>query len=103
MKGASLFLLVAAVVLALAGAAAAKELSGVVTAVDVEKSVLTLKTGKMNVSVDCETGSLLKGIKVGDTVTVVYTEEGGRKLATSVTRKALVKDEAPAPYNPPAY
>ena len=103
MKGVRIILLVGAVIVALAGAAAAKELSGVVTAVDVEKSVLTLKTGKLSVSVDCETGSLLKGIKVGDTVTVLYTEEGGRKLATSVTRKAPVQEEAPAPYNPPAY
>jgi len=45
----------------------------------------------MNVSFDCETGTLLKGINVGDTVTVQYTEAGGKKLATNVTRMAPMK------------
>jgi Cu/Ag efflux protein CusF len=87
----TLVLLVAVVVLAVVGAAHAMEMSGVVTAVNVEKSTMTLKSEEMAVSFDCETGSLLKGIKVGDTVTVQYSEEGGKKLATSVTRMAPMK------------
>lgn len=103
MKGVAVFLMIAAVVLAFAGAALAKEMSGVVTAVDVEKSTIAIKAESMAVSFDCETGSLLKGIKVGDTVKVQYAEEGGRKLATSVTRITPMKEAAPAPYSPPAY
>jgi hypothetical protein len=103
MKGAALFLVTAAVVVSFAGVALALEASGVVTAVNVEKSMITLKSETMAVSYDCETGSLLKGIKVGDWVTVKYTEEGGRKLATSVTRVSPKKEESPAPYNPPGY
>jgi len=104
-RAAILFPLVAAVVLAFAGPALAMEMSGVVTAVDVEKSTITLKSEKMPVSFDCETGSMVKDIKVGDTVTVQFTEEGGKKLATSVTRLAPApkSQETPAPYNPPAY
>jgi Cu/Ag efflux protein CusF len=102
-RTAILFLFVAAVVLAFAGPAIAMEMSGVVTAVDVEKSTITLKSEKMAVSFDCETGSLLRDIKVGDTVTVQYTEEGGKKLATGVARMAPKKEAEPAPYNPPAY
>jgi Cu/Ag efflux protein CusF len=86
----SLFLIVL-VLLAFVGVALAAEMTGVVTAVDVEKSTITMKSEKMAVSFDCETGSLLKGIKAGDTVTVQYTEEGGKKLATSVTRMAPMK------------
>jgi len=87
-RTATLFLLVVAVVLVFAGTALAMEMTGVVTAVNVEKSTITLKSEEMAVSFDCETGSLIKDIKVGDTVTVQYTVEDGKKLATSVTRKA---------------
>ena len=86
----SLFLIIF-VLLTFIGVVLAAEMSGVVTAVDVEKSTITLQTEKVNVSFDCETGTLLKGIKVGDTVTLKYTEEGGKKLATSVTRMAPMK------------
>ncbi len=47
---------------------------------------MTLKSEEMAVSFDCETGPLFKDIKVGDTVTVQHSEEGGKKLATSVTQ-----------------
>ena len=73
------------------GVALAAEMSGVVTAVDIGKSTITLDSGKMNVSFDCEIGSLLKDIKVGDMVTLKYTEENGKKLATSVTRMVPMK------------
>jgi len=86
----SLFLIVF-VLLTFVGVALAAEMSGVVTAVDIEKSTITLESGKINVSFDCEIGSLLKGINVGDTVKLKYTEEGGKKLATSVTRMAPMK------------
>ncbi|HUI45057.1 MAG TPA: hypothetical protein VL122_03560 [Nitrospirota bacterium] len=102
-RAATSFLLGAALVLAFVCPALAREASGVVTAVDVEKSTITLNSDKMAVSFDCETGSILKDIKVGDTVTVQYTEAGGKKLATSVTRRAPQSQEAPAPYNPPGY
>jgi len=90
-RATTLVLLVAAIVLVFAGTVLAMEMSGVVTAVNVEKSTISLKSEEMAVSFDCETGSLLKGIKVGDTVTVQYSEEGGKKLATSVTRMAPMK------------
>jgi hypothetical protein len=86
----SLFLIVF-VLLTFVGVALAAEMTGVVTAVDMEKSTITLESAKMNVSFDCEIGTLLKGINVGDTVTLKYTEEGGKKLATSVIRKAPMK------------
>jgi len=79
------------VLLTFIGVALAMEMTGEVTAVDVEKSTITIAAEKMNVSFDCETGTLLKGINVGDSVTVQYTESGGKKLATSVTRMAPMK------------
>lgn len=91
MRAIASILLVIAVTVVFAASVFAMEMSGVVTAIDVEKSTITLKTEKMDVSVDCETGSLLKGIKVGDSVTVQYREEGGKKLATRVTRIAPMK------------
>ncbi len=94
-KGATLFLLIAAVLLVFAGAAAAVEVSGEVTAVDVETGVLTLKSGSVEVGFDCEAGSLIKDVKVGDLVTVVYKEAGGKKVATKVTPKKM---KAPAGY-----
>src|SRR5271169_3666706 len=90
-KRAMLLFLIVFIILTFVCVALAAEMSGVVTAVDIEKSTITLESGKMNVSFDCETGSLLKGIKVGDTVTLKYTEENGKKLATSVTRVASMK------------
>jgi len=90
-RAATLVLLVAVIVLAFVGSALAMEMTGVVSAVNVEKSTITLKSEEMAVSFDCETGSLLKDVKVGDTVTVQYTEEGGKKLATSVTPMAPMK------------
>jgi len=99
-----LFLLVAVVVMAFAGVAAAMVMSGTVTAVNVQKGTISLKAETMAASFDCETGSLLEGVKVGDTVTLQYTEAGGRKLVTGITRIApMRKEESPAPYNPPAY
>ncbi len=86
----SLFLIIF-VLLIFVGVALAMEMTGEVTAVDVEKSTITIAAEKMNVSFDCETGTLLKGINVGDTVTVQYTEAGGKKLATNVTRMAPMK------------
>jgi Cu/Ag efflux protein CusF len=90
-RTATLVLFVAIVMMVIVAPALAMEMTGVVTAVDVEKSSITLKTEKMDVSMDCEIGSLLKDIKEGDTVTVQYSEEGGKKLATSVTRVAPMK------------
>jgi len=104
MKGVPLVMAIVAVVMMFSSEARAAEVTGTVTAVNIEKSTITLKSETMSVSFDCETGSLLKGIKAGDTVTVQYTDEGGRKLATKVTRMApKKKEEAPAPYSPPAY
>jgi hypothetical protein len=93
MKGASIFVLVGFILLALAGAAFAAEMSGEVTAVDAGKGTLSLKSGTLVSGYDCETGSLLKDVKVGDKVTVDYKEEGGKKVVTKVSpmkKKPLV-------------
>lgn len=80
----SLFLIVF-VLLTFVGVAFAAEMSGAVTAVDAAKGTLTLKTGTVEVGFDCELGSLIKDVKVGDQVTVQYKEEGGKKKAEKVT------------------
>jgi len=85
MKGLSLFLVVAAVLLTFVGVVIAAEMSGVVTAVDTQKNTLTLKSQTMEAPFDCETGSVLKDVKVGDQVTVEYKEAGGKKTATKIT------------------
>lgn len=72
-------------VFSVAGAALAAEMSGEVKAVDAAKGVLTLSSGAIETAFDCETGSVIKDVKVGDKVTVQYTEKGGKKLATKVT------------------
>jgi len=86
MKRLSIVLLVGFVLLALAGAAFAMEMSGEVTAVDAAKGTLSLKSGNLVAGYDCETGSLLKDVKVGNKVTVVYKEEGGKKVVTKVSK-----------------
>jgi len=83
-RAASLFLIVF-VLLAFVGVALAAEMSGEVTAVDAAKGSLALKSGTVTAGFDCETGSLIKDVKVGDQVTVQYKEEGGKKIATKVT------------------
>ena len=93
MKVATSVLVIAVVLLTFVGAALAAEMSGVVTGVDVEKSTLMMKSEKMDVSVDCEVGSLLKDVKVGDQVTVEYKESGGKKIATKVI--PMKKKKAP--------
>jgi hypothetical protein len=84
MKGASIVLLVGLVLIAFAGVAIAAEMSGEVTAVDAGKGSLSLKSGTLVSGYDCETGSLLKDVKVGDKVTVEYKEEGGKKIVTKI-------------------
>ena len=91
MKGTVLFLLVVAALLLLAGGAFANEMSGTITAIDTQHNTLTLKSETMNAGFDCETGSLLKGLKVGDQVTIQYSEEGGKKKATKITPMMMKK------------
>jgi len=82
----SLFLIVFVLLTFVAVALAAeKEMSGEVTAVDAAKGTLTLKSGSVDAGFDCETGSLIKDVKVGDYVTVQYKEERGKNKATKVT------------------
>jgi hypothetical protein len=83
MKALRLFFLVGFVLLILVGVAFAveKEMSGEVIAVDVAKGTLTLKSGSVEAGFDCESGSLIKDVKVGDNLTVQYKEEGGKKKA----------------------
>jgi len=83
MKGLKVLFLTVFVLLVVAGVALAveKEMSGEVTAVDVAKGTLTLKSGTVEAGFDCETGSLIKDVKVGDKITVQYKEEGGKKKA----------------------
>ncbi len=85
MKRATIVLLVGFVLLVFAGAALAKEMSGEVTAVDAAKGTLVLKSGAVEAGFDCETGSLIKDVKVGDKVTVEYKEQGGKKIVTKVS------------------
>jgi hypothetical protein len=85
MKGARIVVLIAVVLLTFVGAAFASEMSGTVTAVNAEKATLTLKSQTIDAGFDCESGSLIKGVKVGDQVTVEYKEEGGKKKATKIT------------------
>lgn len=80
----SLFMIVF-VLLTFIGVAVAEEMSGEVIAVDIMKGTLTLKSGTVEVGFDCEEGSLVKDVKVGDQVTVEYKEVGGKKKATKVT------------------
>jgi hypothetical protein len=89
-RGMSLFLIVF-VLLTVVGVALAAEMSGEVTAVDSAKGSLTLKSGEVSVGYDCEVGSLIKDVKVGDHVTVQYKEEGGKKIATQVTPMKMKK------------
>lgn len=85
MKQATSLFLIVFVLLTFVGVALAADLSGEVTAVNAEKGTLTLKSGTVEAGFDCETGSLIKDVKVGDQVTVQYKEEGGKKIATKVT------------------
>jgi Cu/Ag efflux protein CusF len=85
MKRAASVVLIAFILLSFAGAALAGEMSGEVVAVDAAKGALALKSGSVTAGFDCEKGSLIKEVKVGDKVTVQYKEEGGKKIATKVT------------------
>jgi len=85
MKQATSVFLIVLVLLTFAGAAFGEESSGVVTAVDAAKGTLTLKTGTVAESFDCETGSLIKEVKVGDKITVEYQEKGGKKITIKVS------------------
>jgi hypothetical protein len=87
MKRSALVLLVVVVVLTLVGAAFAGEMSGTVTAVDAGKGSLSLKSQTFEANFDCETGSIIKDVKVGDQVTVEYKEVDGKKKASKVTPK----------------
>jgi hypothetical protein len=84
-KHVMVFILTACVLLAFLGVALAAEMSGQVKAVDAAKGTLVLKTGSVEADVDCETGSILKDVKVGDQVTVEYKEVNGKKKAIKVT------------------
>jgi hypothetical protein len=87
MKATVSFLMIAFVLLTFVGVAVAKNMSGEVVAVDAAKGTLTLKSGTVDVGFDCEKGSLIKDVKVGDQVTVEYQEVSGKKKATKVTVK----------------
>ena len=87
MKAAKSLLVIAFVLLMFVGVAVAKDMSGKVVAVDAAKGTLTLSSGKVEVPFDCETGSMVKDVKVGQEVTVTYKEEKGKKIATKVTPK----------------
>jgi len=91
-KSGFIVVLVAVVLLVVAGAALAMEMSGTVTAVSAEKGTLSIKGEKVDVGFDCETGSMVSNVKVGDKVTVTYEEKDGKKKATKVTpmKKASV-------------
>ncbi len=85
MKGTILLFLIVSVLFTFVGVAIAEEMSGQVTAVNAEKGTLTLKSEKLEAGFDCEEGSLLKDVKVGDHVTVEYKVKGGKKIVTKIT------------------
>lgn len=85
MKVAKSVLLVAVVLLIFVGVALAGEMSGKVTAVDAGKNTLTLNSETMEVSYDNK-GSLLRKVKVGNTVSVEYIEAGGKKTVIKITQ-----------------
>ena len=87
MKAAMSFLMIAFMLATFIGVAVAEEMSGEVTAVDTMKGTLTLKSETVDVGFDCEEGSLVKDVKVGDHVTVEYKEVDGKKTVTKVTPK----------------
>ncbi len=66
---------------------------GEVTAVDAAANTLTVKgkKGEVSFSIDDKTrfhkGKTLADVKVGDKLTVKYTETDGKKVATSVSMK----------------
>ncbi len=93
MKRASIVLLIGFIIV-FAGVALAAEMSGEVTAVDAAKGTLTLRSQTVEVAFDCETGSLVKDVKVGDMVTVQYKEDGGKKMATSVAPMNTMKKKS---------
>ena len=80
-----ILVLVAVILLVVVGVAFALEMSGTVSAMDADKGTLTIKNEKVDVGFDCEIGSLMKGLKVGDKVTVQYNEVDGKKKATNIT------------------
>ena len=87
MKIGRILVVVALMVFVVAGLAVAAEMSGVVKAVDPVKGDLQLTSGAINVGFDCEKGSLISDVKVGDKVTVVYTEKGGKKYVSEVKKE----------------
>jgi hypothetical protein len=91
-KSGVIMVLVAVILLVVAGAAFALEMTGTVTAVDAAKGTLSVKGEKVDVGFDCETGSMVSNVKVGDKVTVTYEEKAGKKKATKVApvKKAAV-------------
>jgi len=85
MKHATSVFLIVFVLLTFVGVARAEEMSGEVTAVDATKGTFILKSGTGVAAFDCEAGSLIKEVKVGDKVTVQYQEESGKKRTTKVS------------------
>ena len=94
MRSAVSVLVVVFLVFAAVGAVVAAEMSGEVKAVDAAKGVLKLSSGTMEVPFDCEKGSIISDVKVGEKVTVEYTEKGGKKVATKVS-PMKAKSKAP--------
>lgn len=90
-KSGFILVLIAVILLVGVGAAFALEMSGTVTSVNAEKGTLTLKGEKVDVGFDCEIGSIIKDVKVGDKVIVQYDEVGGKKKATKVTPMPMQK------------
>jgi hypothetical protein len=85
MKKKAIVLILVAAFLTVAGAAYAMDMSGTISAVDAAKNTFTIKGEKMEAAFDCETGTILKDVKVGDKVTVQYNEVGGKKKASKIS------------------
>lgn len=98
MKRATIVLFIGLIVVVFAGLVLAAEMSGEVTAVDAAKGTLTLKSGTVEAGFDCEKGSLIKDVKVGDMVKVEYKEAGGKKIVTEVAPVAPMKKRVTGGY-----
>ncbi len=87
MKASITFIIITLMLLSLVGVAIAEEMSGEVTAVDAAKGNITLKSGTADVGFNCEEGSLIKYVKLGDQVNLEYNKINDKNIATKVSPK----------------
>ncbi len=72
-----------------------KQISGDVSAIDAAAKTITVKGKKAEITITADE-KMLKDVKVGDKVTVKYTEQDGKNVAKSITVKPAEKPAEPA-------